>query len=45
MEIRPFISGYAHYNGLVKAWNRKTDDTKDEELAIANSLINKITKK
>jgi deoxyribodipyrimidine photolyase-related protein len=33
-----------YYNGLVKAWNRKTDDAKKEELTIANEIIKRISK-
>lgn len=33
-----------YYNGLVKAWNRKTDIAKDEELSIANKIIKRISK-
>jgi deoxyribodipyrimidine photolyase-related protein len=33
-----------YYNGLVKAWNRKPDDAKEDELAIANEIIKRISK-
>ena len=32
-----------YYNGIVKAWARKTQSEKDKELTIANEFIKKIT--
>ena len=33
-----------YYNGIVKAWARKTKSEKDKELTVANEFIKKITK-
>ena len=33
-----------YYNGLVKAWNRKSESEREKELKIANEIIKNITK-
>jgi deoxyribodipyrimidine photolyase-related protein len=32
-----------YYNGIVKAWNKKTEKAKEEELTLARNYINKIS--